>query len=376
MTTIDMSILKEVPGYRVILKAVLKSQIQQLIEQLAAATKEESIILTASVADGTLSHLGSDSAVGFLEDHEDVKSQFLGYCLKSHHKKKQEEEKRVMEEAISRANAEAEHQYNVQNVRSFQSPTGRGRGKTGIRRHQPYPVSRPILVSATPAKLAERVVKLEHDHGNINQSAGYPTMSETGADDSESSSSTVVNEQGQEGLSLGADLSGLVAPIVAPDGTVHSGHGNQTVKLETLTESQMDELEITGVTPGRQIPSAQDWDSNVGANISLEYDPSASGATGSQADLEAQQAFNSMVDTKTEEGQDTSMNGSNNKRYQCSFCYRLFSRAGNLNTHMRIHTGEKPYECSVCGKRFNRSNNRRAHMRVHLNFNELNVLSS
>ncbi|WAR18149.1 ZFP26-like protein, partial [Mya arenaria] len=64
---------------------------------------------------------------------------------------------------------------------------------------------------------------------------------------------------------------------------------------------------------------------------------------------------NSMVDTKTEEGQDTSMNGSNNKRYQCSFCYRLFSRAGNLNTHMRIHTGEKPYECSVCGKRFNRS---------------------
>ncbi|XP_052764334.1 zinc finger protein with KRAB and SCAN domains 1-like isoform X8 [Mya arenaria] len=362
MTTIDMSILKEVPGYRVILKAVLKSQIQQLIEQLAAATKEESIILTASVADGTLSHLGSDSAVGFLEDHEDVKSQFLGYCLKSHHKKKQEEEKRVMEEAISRANAEAEHQYNVQNVRSFQSPTGRGRGKTGIRRHQPYPVSRPILVSATPAKLAERVVKLEHDHGNINQSAGYPTMSETGADDSESSSSTVVNEQGQEGLSLGADLSGLVAPIVAPDGTVHSGHGNQTVKLETLTESQMDELEITGVTPGRQIPSAQDWDSNVGANISLEYDPSASGATGSQADLEAQQAFSSSIHCR---GMEEMAPSTHAKPYTCRYCQKSFAKSGNLTSHERIHTGEKPYQCQVCQKRFNQRSNMRSHMAVH-----------
>ncbi|XP_052764331.1 zinc finger and BTB domain-containing protein 17-like isoform X5 [Mya arenaria] len=367
MTTIDMSILKEVPGYRVILKAVLKSQIQQLIEQLAAATKEESIILTASVADGTLSHLGSDSAVGFLEDHEDVKSQFLGYCLKSHHKKKQEEEKRVMEEAISRANAEAEHQYNVQNVRSFQSPTGRGRGKTGIRRHQPYPVSRPILVSATPAKLAERVVKLEHDHGNINQSAGYPTMSETGADDSESSSSTVVNEQGQEGLSLGADLSGLVAPIVAPDGTVHSGHGNQTVKLETLTESQMDELEITGVTPGRQIPSAQDWDSNVGANISLEYDPSASGATGSQADLEAQQAFippeAEMTPPKKKMGRPRS---TEKKIHQCNVCFKTFSKSGNRNAHLKIHSGEKPHECRVCGKRFYTSNSMKTHYLTHL----------
>ena len=57
--------------------------VQIQIEQLASTTNEESIILTASIQDGTLSHLGSDSAKGFLEDHEDVKSQFLGYCLKS-----------------------------------------------------------------------------------------------------------------------------------------------------------------------------------------------------------------------------------------------------------------------------------------------------
>ena len=40
------------------------------------------MILTASVSDGTLCHLGSDSGKVFLEDHEDIKSQFLGFCLK------------------------------------------------------------------------------------------------------------------------------------------------------------------------------------------------------------------------------------------------------------------------------------------------------
>ena len=53
------------------------------VEQLAVHTDEESVFLTASVSDGTLSHLGSISGRTFLENHEDIKSQFLGFCLKS-----------------------------------------------------------------------------------------------------------------------------------------------------------------------------------------------------------------------------------------------------------------------------------------------------
>ena len=52
------------------------------VEQLADHTGEESVILTASVSDGSLSHLGSDAGKSFLEDHDDIKSQFLGFCLK------------------------------------------------------------------------------------------------------------------------------------------------------------------------------------------------------------------------------------------------------------------------------------------------------
>ena len=53
------------------------------VEQLNSTTGEESILITASIADGTLSHLGTESGKYFLEDHDDIKSQFLGFCLKS-----------------------------------------------------------------------------------------------------------------------------------------------------------------------------------------------------------------------------------------------------------------------------------------------------
>ena len=53
------------------------------VEQLSETTGEESILLTASVSDGSLSHLGSESGKSFLEGHEEIKSQFLGFVLKS-----------------------------------------------------------------------------------------------------------------------------------------------------------------------------------------------------------------------------------------------------------------------------------------------------
>ena len=53
------------------------------VEQLSHQTGEESVLLTASISDGTLSHLGSESGKVFLEKNDDFKSQFLGFCIKS-----------------------------------------------------------------------------------------------------------------------------------------------------------------------------------------------------------------------------------------------------------------------------------------------------
>ncbi|XP_052763114.1 uncharacterized protein LOC128205483 isoform X4 [Mya arenaria] len=285
----DMDVIKEVPGYKVILKAVLKAQIQQLIEQLATTTEEESIIITASVADGTLSHLGSDSAKGFLEDHEDVKSQFLGYCLKTHHQRKQEEkERKDLEAEVAK----------IQQALPPLYPSPRGSLRGGYRaraprftsprfpgvRHEPYSVPRTPSVRPGVSPMATEPktnVKTEPYDPNMNTSG--VSLLDNDDDNSKSSSSTIPTEQGQEGMGQGSgDVSGLVVAGSADD---DNDTDNVTIKQEILQGEE--DLEITGVEPGMPIPTSQAWDPN--AAMGMNFDPS--GATGSQADLAAQQGY-------------------------------------------------------------------------------------
>lgn len=84
MSRMDVNALKEIPGYKPIVKIVLQTQIQLLLEQLSDHTGGESIVMTAGVNDGSLTYYGSTGGRGFLEDQEDLKSKYLAYCMKSH----------------------------------------------------------------------------------------------------------------------------------------------------------------------------------------------------------------------------------------------------------------------------------------------------
>lgn len=53
------------------------------------------------------------------------------------------------------------------------------------------------------------------------------------------------------------------------------------------------------------------------------------------------------------------------KPFHCNLCERKFARRSDLNLHLRWHNGEKRHWCSVCGKGFLVSNNLKRHKYIH-----------
>ncbi|KAK5860456.1 hypothetical protein PBY51_021931 [Eleginops maclovinus] len=53
------------------------------------------------------------------------------------------------------------------------------------------------------------------------------------------------------------------------------------------------------------------------------------------------------------------------RRFICSYCGKCFTSGRSLETHVRVHTGERPYSCAQCGKRFTQSGHLKTHQSVH-----------
>ncbi|XP_005097013.1 zinc finger protein 544 [Aplysia californica] len=53
------------------------------------------------------------------------------------------------------------------------------------------------------------------------------------------------------------------------------------------------------------------------------------------------------------------------KEHACTQCSRSFVSSGDLKRHLRVHSKEKPFTCIECGKSFTASSSLVCHMRVH-----------
>lgn len=65
------------------------------------------------------------------------------------------------------------------------------------------------------------------------------------------------------------------------------------------------------------------------------------------------------------------------KPFQCSFdgCERRFARNEELTRHKRIHTGVRPHKCEICNKAFGRKDHLSKHQKTHLQTAEKKVFT-
>ena len=64
---------------------------------------------------------------------------------------------------------------------------------------------------------------------------------------------------------------------------------------------------------------------------------------------------------------------SKDKLYQCEYCQKCFTQKCTLTKHIRIHTKEKPYQCEYCQKCFTEKGNLTKHIRIHTKEKPLSV---
>lgn len=65
------------------------------------------------------------------------------------------------------------------------------------------------------------------------------------------------------------------------------------------------------------------------------------------------------------------------KPFQCTFdgCDRRFARNEELTRHKRIHTGVRPHKCDICNKAFGRKDHLSKHQKTHLQNSEKKVFT-
>ncbi|TKS91178.1 Zinc finger protein [Collichthys lucidus] len=61
----------------------------------------------------------------------------------------------------------------------------------------------------------------------------------------------------------------------------------------------------------------------------------------------------------------TSKSQNPTKPYVCAHCPKGFTKADDLRSHQRLHTGERPFICVTCGKSFGQSKELKAHQLSH-----------
>lgn len=227
-----------------------------------------------------------------------------------HHRRKLEREKQAREKLEQELQQQLQQQQKQQELQQqmmfntgpqFTRSPRQFSPRYQAPRHQPYPMNRPRRPPAPNLETGPQNngtgqagvvagnaprVKVEPSQ---NDGSSYQSGSELEGNETRFRSSDSVSDSGvnSEQVGMGSSDSSNHAPgdLANTEQTDLSGREGVDVKLESLEESELDDLEITGVEPGQSPYGGQDsWDPSG----SMTFDPT--GATGSSLDVSGSQA--------------------------------------------------------------------------------------
>ena len=129
-------------------------------------------------------------------------------------------------------------------------------------------------------------------------------------------------------------------------------HSNNSNKLKSACNQILPITESLTIVESEEISIPVECEDDVSNSVGLDISTSKmiSKFDGNSQESQAEQDITS------------------NRRHQCDFCSKSFSKKHKMHIHRRMHTGEKPYVCKVCGKAFSRKDHMVKHMNIHYKY--------
>ena len=82
-----------------------------------------------------------------------------------------------------------------------------------------------------------------------------------------------------------------------------------------------------------------------------------------------------LQNVNKEASKNVTKNGQDMRSNKCNQCKYESSRAGNMRSHLKRHSGEKSNKCNQCDYASSEARNLRRHMKIHSGENQTNATS-
>ncbi|XP_030266385.1 zinc finger protein 708-like [Sparus aurata] len=148
--------------------------------------------------------------------------------------------------------------------------------------------------------------------------------------------------------------SSLLCTNHTPPVPVRSADDDEEKPQSSQKETEADGEDFGGLEPARNSDPDRHLQPETGDSSGFYADDDWTEARGPETGL------NPLRVSDGETGSNSSR-----KSFSCSDCGKVFGRKEHLQTHVRIHTGERPFSCPECGKTFGCKRSLLGHMTSH-----------